>query len=1110
MAATNGYTGQVPKAQGPRPRGRGAVGSGSWPSLGALRVLDLLCALALAAALSAGCALEHAPAPAPSYDVEGVPLSDDLRPYLEAARTSLSVADPATPAADDVAAFHDLVLRIQRPESREAAGDELYRRWEADPANALWVELAGRYENLLGRTDDFAAMLAHPLLGDTTTALGVFARGRPGSDYGAQGGRLLQAWRTAAPADTLQQIVIGLKVARTLSDNGGSLDAVRLLLSMTSGARRLAGAGLEMLLWYDIAKFLVREDRLDDGLHAITAALDMAVKRGNRRWEIRNKVRLASVLTARREYEPALDLLAACGRESQEHDFPWLHADSMARAAALCSERGMAERALFFDRQSLRRSLQARDSLNVPRGLMNIADDHRLLGNLDSCLVYHREARRWVEAYPNPGNRLRLPILEAELYCQLGDYEKAEALLAEARALARPGTPGIDEARLHLILVKQGLEMGTPALAYRSIDRLAELERTLHDWRPDENLKADYEIATADFLKAHGEVRRAADALARAAATSAARPGGDKEWELHRCAGELALQRGDLSTAYREFERCSELAEETCNAEQRAQSLFQMGRLFLEQGRFEEAHRLFKRVDADRAFGGRFRTRLTTLLFQGISHARAGDHDAALADFEQTFAACTPNTPYDLTARLRIEWGRSLAARGRVSDAERRLLEAGEILQAHGEAPIFPELRALNEGAVRDLTEALVGLYHDHPHLLDGSAAEHTLLLSERARWAIQRDRGGPRPALEAGALRDLLGRAAGPLAAYFIGRERSFLWVGAPEGVTLHELPPREELGELLRPVLADLATPRRSPDAQALAEVSRVLLSPVCAVWSQGDLLRIVPDDLLFGVPWSGLSCLNEEGETIALRCLDHGPIVEAPALGALASPPVQAASPARRPAALSLLAVGVDGTGSEDGTGAPRLRHAQAEAREVAGLWPPGAATLRAGEQADWAALVAEGLERFDVLHIASHAVVHQGLPMRGALRLAGRDGYAPVTIPEIRGLGLDAELVYLSCCEGAARHAAGSGLMDFARAFMEAGARGVIASTVRVDDEASRDLALAFYRHWLAGMDEARALRAAQRELPAADERWRHPYFWAFIRYVGGGLEPQTPS
>lgn len=74
----------------------------------------------------------------------------------------------------------------------------------------------------------------------------------------------------------------------------------------------------------------------------------------------------------------------------------------------------------------------------------------------------------------------------------------------------------------------------------------------------------------------------------------------------------------------------------------------------------------------------------------------------------------------------------------------------------------------------------------------------------------------------------------------------------------------------------------------------------------------------------------------------------------------------------------------------------------------------------------------------------------------------------------------ELATLSACEtGLGATANGEGLLGLQRTFQVAGARSVVASLWKVDDDASRDLMERFYENlWTKEMGKLKALREAQ--------------------------------
>lgn len=162
----------------------------------------------------------------------------------------------------------------------------------------------------------------------------------------------------------------------------------------------------------------------------------------------------------------------------------------------------------------------------------------------------------------------------------------------------------------------------------------------------------------------------------------------------------------------------------------------------------------------------------------------------------------------------------------------------------------------------------------------------------------------------------------------------------------------------------------------------------------------------------------------------------------------------------------------------------------------------------------------LYRPSIVHVATHgffqeegkpsafrlAGVDEENPLnRTGLLLAGAANYAMnhelagkengiLTAYEVSNLNLEsAELVALSACEtGKGVVQNGEGVYGLQRAFQSAGAKTILLSLWKVDDEATRQLMTAFYRYWLGGETKAEALRRAQLATKAS---YPHPYYWA---------------
>jgi CHAT domain-containing protein len=94
------------------------------------------------------------------------------------------------------------------------------------------------------------------------------------------------------------------------------------------------------------------------------------------------------------------------------------------------------------------------------------------------------------------------------------------------------------------------------------------------------------------------------------------------------------------------------------------------------------------------------------------------------------------------------------------------------------------------------------------------------------------------------------------------------------------------------------------------------------------------------------------------------------------------------------------------------------------------------------------------------------------------------------------------VVLSACRSATgADLPGEGLVSLTRAFLYAGAAGVVATLWDVDDRATSELMQRFYDGLLVRkLPPGKSLREAQ-NLMRADARWRHPYYWAGVTLHG---------
>jgi CHAT domain-containing protein len=98
-------------------------------------------------------------------------------------------------------------------------------------------------------------------------------------------------------------------------------------------------------------------------------------------------------------------------------------------------------------------------------------------------------------------------------------------------------------------------------------------------------------------------------------------------------------------------------------------------------------------------------------------------------------------------------------------------------------------------------------------------------------------------------------------------------------------------------------------------------------------------------------------------------------------------------------------------------------------------------------------------------------------------------------------LNADLVVLSSCESAlGKELEAEGIIGLPRGFLYAGAKSVIASLWKVNDEATAKLMSALYARIQRGDSPSSALRGAQLQM-TRDEQWSNPYYWAAFALQG---------
>jgi CHAT domain-containing protein len=401
---------------------------------------------------------------------------------------------------------------------------------------------------------------------------------------------------------------------------------------------------------------------------------------------------------------------------------------------------------------------------------------------------------------------------------------------------------------------------------------------------------------------------------------------------------------------------------------------------------------------------------------------------------------------------------------------------------------------------------------------LGGPALERVLasLARERARTEQRlfrlEDLGTARQELK-GRVREALTTAARALAPgaalckYHLAPGTSFAFVLHAGGVEVVRLPGSEILGPLAVELHEDLMRPHAHgvPLGRA-ARLYDALLRPLEPALGGRTRLVILADAELRVVPFDVLVDRTRRGPGgRPAYAVDHYTISYAPSITALAE---IHASPQPVSERYPVMAFG-DPAPEGPAAALPRLawagRELETVARHLQGPATPG--TRYAQAEATEERLKALALERYRVLHLATHGVTDSGSGPGGAAALVltptdREDGL--LTLDEVMELGLGADLVVLSACStGEGKASRGDGLSGLTGAFLFAGASSVMAALWAVEDAHTARLMDRFYAAYARGASSAAALREAR--LALLDSHGPLPAELA-LRGIAGTIDP----
>jgi CHAT domain-containing protein/Tfp pilus assembly protein PilF len=601
--------------------------------------------------------------------------------------------------------------------------------------------------------------------------------------------------------------------------------------------------------------------------------------------------------------------------------------------------------------------------------------------------------------------------------------------------------------------------------------------------------------------------------------------------------GAAAESRGDLPRALAHYSRALELKQQLAPTSLAvAVSLGSLGNVALKQRRYSDALPLFTRA-VDIIEAQRWQVQSTdarALLLSEHVEAFTGllRTQIALDDVAGAFA-----TAERARARSLFEMLAERGARIR-GGVEPALLQRERALQQSLNAAAARQTLALDSrSTVRQATPG---------QPLDALLVQYRELQAQiRARSPRYAALTQPQP-LGLDSIQRMLDRNT-VLLEYVLGDAASVLFAVTADSIRSFELPKRDDIGHAARRVVESVMARQSVPGeslperrsrvataddtyAAAAAALSRMILGPVVAELSNQRLL-IVADGALQYVPFAALPVpskpspvpliVNHEIVSLpsasVIAALRETPVARGPAdrlIAVLADPVFDTGDPrlkrprqeqAIQPAATALPIEWAQtarnaGLVGDRGTLA-RLPFTRDEAEAILSAAPPGANLKALDFTANRGTVTGAELERYRIVHLATHGVLDTERPELSGIVLSlvdengqPHDGF--VRLHDVYNLNWPADLVVLSGCQTAlGKEIKGEGLVGLTRGFMYAGSKRVVASLWSVNDSATAQFMKQFYQGmFVGGLRPAAALRAAQVAM------WKGksssaPYYWA---------------
>lgn len=543
--------------------------------------------------------------------------------------------------------------------------------------------------------------------------------------------------------------------------------------------------------------------------------------------------------------------------------------------------------------------------------------------------------------------------------------------------------------------------------------------------------------------------------------------------------GNLYLSQGNTRLSVDAFGKAVKNVDQKVDAAQYAKSASGLAQALLAAGSLDEAEDYNRR-----AFQAADKTDQEQLAFLTLNKAelaeRRGRDAEAIRSYSEALAIGkkVPSALWEAYAGLGGEYAKEKDLRSASANFESALR-------------IIEETRAEQLKSAYQITflSSLIRVYQEYVSvLMPQGEVERAIEVADSSRASVlTQSVNGTRVARSERLVRDIQRQAKlsnTVFLFYWLAPERSYLWVLTANAVKAIELPDQRTIARDVGSYLALVVNEKRDPltmPGTVGKRLYQTLIAPAAAWLPPGSRVVIIPDGPLHNLNFEMLV----NGKPAPHYWIEDAVVSVAPSLGIL-----RAGNAARDATGRSLLLIG----DPEPVAGYSKLPQAAVEVEDVEHHFPAANTVVYQGGKATVESYRGAEPNKFSSIHFTAHAEANEQSPLDSAIVLSPSPSGYKLYARDVMEIPLTADLVTISGCRGAgARALSGEGLVGFAWAFFQAGARNVVTSLWDVNDRKTAELMNRFYERVEMSEPYEKALREAKLAmLKAANGK---PYYWA---------------